>query len=74
MNAGEAAFHEDADIAHLSWDFVGNDGDHDRNVDMRISGSESDSNSKAIEEVMDKRRDKIKIACCFFSFELLQTA
>lgn len=54
LAAVEFILHQDADIAHFSWDFVSEDSYEDCNVLIFFPGGEGCPHCQTIEEIMDK--------------------
>lgn len=61
--ACEATFYEDANIPHFSWNLVCDNGDNYRHIDIGVSCTKSNSNSKSIKEVMNEGGEKVQITC-----------
>ena len=54
LNARKAIFHQDADIAHLTRDFMCESRDNEGNDGASIFGSEGDADSETIKEIMNE--------------------
>ena len=64
-------FHEDSNMTHLAWNFMGEDSDNNRNVLFFLTRSKTNSDGESIKKIMYEAWNKNKISWTFLALQVV---